>query len=256
MTLLDKAARKFVEEISDSLAVLSSTRAEPPPLLVLFTPLFLVSVLILSTPAVDNTVLLAAIISSIPLFAALLHSSEKHYYYSLAKTGAMVIGFSAAIAAPLLLTNPGAFTGFVERVSILTMELVGVTGLVGWPTLLTSLECIGVPSELVQAIELMTKLIPLLSLDALRSIEARRARSLGGQGVGKTWRVLATALSALLEKSYERGYHLSLAIRARRLGSQSITRHRNCFSKGSLLGALAYLPIVSIIASYTVIHLA
>ena len=256
MTLLDKAARKFVEEVSDSLAVLSSTKTEPPPLPVLFTPMLLVSILILSRSAVNTYILLAAATSSAPLLVALMRHRGGYYYRSLAKTGVMVVAFSAIVAAPLLVTSPGAFTSFIERVSVLTLELIAVTGVIGWSALLVSLECIGVPSELVQAIELMTRLIPLLSLDALRFIEARRARSLGEQGARKTWHVLATALSVLLEKSYERGHRLSLAIRARRLGTQSPTRSRRCLSRGSFLGALAYLPLISSIVSYVVARFA
>ena len=256
MTLLDRAARKFVEEVSDSLAALSSTRTEPPPLPVLFTPMLLASILILSQPVVSTCILLAAAASSVPLLVALMRHREEYYYRSLAKTGVMIVAFSIIVTAPLLVTSPGAFTSFIERISVLTLELIAVTGVIGWPELLASLECVGVPSELVQAIELMTRLIPLLSLDALRFIEARRARSLGEQGARKTWHVLATALSVLLEKSYVRGHRLSLAIRARRLGSQNPTRSKRCLSKGSFLGALAYLPVVSIIISYVVTRLA
>ncbi len=108
MTLLDKAARKFVEEVSDSLTALSSTRTEPPPLPVLFTPMLLVSILILSRPAVNTCILLAAATSSVPLLVALMRHREEYYHRSLAKTGVMIAAFSTIVAAPLLVTSPGS----------------------------------------------------------------------------------------------------------------------------------------------------
>ena len=255
MTLIDKAVKKFIEELDDVLTVLSSRGTTNPPLPGLFLILLITSLLILSRSSVEELVLFASALSSTPLLLLAMRRSGRGYFLALVKTGVLVVVFSAIVSAPLIITNRAMFLGFIERIATISTEIIAVMGLAGWPNILGALSCLGVPSEIIYATDLMTRFIPLLGIDALHFLEARRARSLGDRGLREAWRVLATALSSLLEKSYSRSYQLSLAIRARSLG-YSRPRRALCLSHGDIVGVILYAPIVATIASYLVTQLA
>ncbi len=213
-----------------------------------FLPLLLASIAVASQPGFPAPAAVAAASGT----AALLYALHSGAPRAAAKALLLVTLFSAVVSAPLLLSHRSEALGFLLRVYGASALGISATAMVGWDAFIDAAEALGLPCELATAARLLLWNVKIMSEEALRLIAARRARTLGKNGIMEEWRLLASAVAGLLEKSMHRAEQVSRAIAARSLGTSTA---RGRVSSGvSLIPYLAPAATIAAWVAYLAPH--
>lgn len=230
-----------MESIRDTAVALSresgvSYPASPRTLVVML----FASLLVLSGTG-SIVVLTVALASSIITLALITRGASLRWSLSIICHAVL---FAAIVSAPALIAgSPMDYTVFLLRVSAAVTLTVAVVSAAGWRSLLEGLRGLGVPQELLKALELTLFLAPVYASEALRVAMARRARVLGGLRLRSEWRLLASVAAEILARVMRRAEAYARSAKARRLGSSPGLPGYT--TRGS--GVLPYIPLTPVL---------
>ena len=250
---LDKALRGVLDGLRDAATALAMGEGpiQPPcPELVFLT---LVASVALISSSSSPAPAMAGIAGSLAPLAYLLSSTN-------GRRRVTIIPIVYALASSVIISAPLIIMGrheearlFVLRVAASAVMVVSVARLIGWRNLALGMQRLGVPREFTESMHLVLYYVPLLAAETIRLVSARKARSLGKQGLREEWRLLASAIGELMVRSMHKALVLGMAVEAR-----SIARY-DTYSQGPrngvLRGLLAYTPqaAVTIVAGLGVL---
>ena len=142
---------------------------------------------------------------------------------------------------------------FLFRVLASTVYLALLTWAIGWRTLIGGLKGLGVPSVIVDQLEMVIEFIPRFTNQLIALMTARRARHLGEPNKREWWKLQATAAGELLIRAMHSATNLAMAVEARTLGPHRISRKQVCNSSSGrcmLLVISGLLVVLAGVAGY------
>lgn len=139
--------------------------------------------------------------------------NELHY---IVKPLTLILLIVFAASTPLIIFKHSFYAYlFAARVIASTITFIFILRVIGWRNVFSFLHLIKVPSEIVFIINQTIRFIPLFSNEVLKILIAREARVIGARWSLR--RILSSAISDILLRSFYRAWVFSLTLNARTL---------------------------------------
>jgi len=215
-------ARTYFEELRETLNILLQE-----PRLNIFTPLATVPwIIMVFTVAASETLAVPIIAASFSITALTLTYGRKvlGQIRYIVKPLILILLIVFIVSLPLIIFKPGLYVyAFATRVIASTITFIFLLRLIGWRNVLTFLNFLKVPREIVFTVNQTIRFIPLFSNEVLKMLTAREARAIGRHW--SIWKTLSSIVSDVVLRSCYRAWVFNLALNARTLNGELVSEH-------------------------------